>query len=183
MRNIIRNTALILLVGIFSLVANGAQALVVESASKAMSRGFFETGFVPGAQNPQGGAAGVDKNGARKTYDYGYDYSKDIANKLLNTGNEGSLVLIDMVDNYRASLSVSKGQFVAVRLTEDDSSKWNFENRSNGLQFVKREKRGDVVILLYKAVKSGFSMVNLDLLSTGAEVKALEDKLLELRVI
>ncbi len=183
MRNIIRNTALILLTCIFSLVANGAQALIVESASKAMSRGFFETGFVPGAQNSSHEEANANDDSQRKTYNYNYDYSKDIANKLLNTGNEGSLVLVDMVDDYRTSLSVSKGQFVAVRLTEDDDAKWNFENRSNGLQFVKREKRGDVVILLYKAVKSGFTTVNLDLLSTGAQVKALEAKVLELRVI
>ena len=51
------------------------------------------------------------------------------------------------------------------------------------MQFVKREKRGDVVILLYKAVASGFTTVNLDLLSIGAQVKALEAKVLELRVI
>ena len=91
--------------------------------------------------------------------------------------------MVDMIDHYRASLTLSKGQFLAVRLTEDSDEKWNFENRSNGLQFVKREKRGDIVILLYKAVAAGGNRVNLDKLSDTSPAQALEAKVLQVRVI
>ncbi len=177
MRNIIKNTAVVLLMCISSLIGSEAQALVAESSSQAMSRGMFEPGFVPGAQTAK------QNKVERKTYNYGYDYSKDIANKLLNTGSEGTMVLVDLVDAYKTSLAVSKGQFVAVRLTEEDDTKWNFENRSGGLQFLKREKRGDVVIMLYKAVGTGGSRINFDLMTTGNPVEALEAKVLEVRVI
>ena len=189
MKSVIKNIAAALIICILTLSANMAQALVVESASQAMTRSMFEPGFVPGsaAQTNAKTTANTKKqtsnNNAAATVDTKTDYSKDIAGKLLNTGKEGALVLIDMVDNYRVSLTLAKGQFLAVRLTEDSDEKWNFENRSNGLQFLKREKRGDVVILLYKAVAAGGNRVNLDRLSNTSPAQALEAKVLQVRVI
>lgn len=195
MKSVIKNITAALIICILTLSAYNAQALVVESAGQAMNRNMFEPGFVPGRATKANSVSKKNSSSSRlvttnKTadkqndaYDTKRDYSKDIASKLLNTADDGALVLVDMIDHYRASLTLSKGQFLAVRLTEDSDEKWNFENRSNGLQFVKREKRGDIVILLYKAVAAGGNRVNLDKLSDTSPAQALEAKVLQVRVI
>lgn len=111
------------------------------------------------------------------------NFNKALADKMFNRGTEGDMVLVD-IDNYQTSIVARQGQFVAVRVFENDNTSWNFENRSRGLEFVKKEKRGNVLIMLYRATAMGISSLNFDLLAKqNGEIEALSTRILEVRVI
>lgn len=173
---------------------NAKAGVIMQSADEVFGKAMFE----PGVMDSRSHKNTYTKEKSAGTYDYNYDYETDpnriegikidtsnraIADKLLKRGKEGEIVLVDL-DDYKTSVVVTAGQFVAVRLTEEDMTKWNFENRSSGLEFVKREKRGDVVIMLYLAKGIGSNRVNFDLLANNnGEIRAVDVKVLEVRVI
>ena len=177
-----------------------AQAkLIFQRSSDALHRDIFE----PRSESVEVSQPVVEDNTPTRRARYNYNASDALANseeepvvqqtkksfnqaladKMFNRGTEGDMVLVD-IDNYQTSVVAREGQFVAVRVFENDNTFWNFENRSRGLEFVKKEKRGNVLIMLYRATAMGISSLNFDLLAhQNGDVKALSTRILEVRVI
>ena len=173
--------------------------LIFQRSSDALHRDIFE----PRSESVEVSQPVVEDNTPTRRARYNYNASDALANseeepvvqqpkksfnqaladKMFNRGTEGDMVLVD-IDNYQTSVVAREGQFVAVRVFENDNTFWNFENRSRGLEFVKKEKRGNVLIMLYRATAMGISSLNFDLLAhQNGDVKALSTRILEVRVI
>lgn len=199
MMSLIRNIFLIMLLSLCPLMQTVKAGLIVETADRALIKSIYEPGFRSSYADQNNSSAPLPQDVRDpNSYNYNYDYEKDpnriksatpqidykgVADKLIPDNTENNIRLVDL-NGYTTSIAVTQGQFVAVRLDEDDMSKWNFENRSNVLEFVKSEKRGSIIIMLYRATRIGTSRINFDKLNfENNEVKAVDSKVLEARVM
>lgn len=199
MTSTIRNIFLGLLLASLIISSKANAEVIVENVNVAMNRDIFETDFYKN-RNRHVAAPHVEpkvENNSNR-YNYNYDYNKDenkitnatpqvdykaVADKLIPNNDVNGISLVDLND-YNTSIVVSRGQFIAVRLDEEAKTKWNFENRGDILEFVKSEKRGDVIIMLYRASGLGSSKVNFDKLSFDSQsINAVDSKVLEVRVM
>lgn len=156
-----------------SSITGSKAGIIVETANSALQRNMF-------APSDLGSSSPVQKSSSSKANSSNYDegeFGKAAAQKLFN--NQTPLVLVD-IDNPQTSVKLYKGQFLAVRMVEPDNTQWNFENTSSGLQFVKKEKRNGVLILLYRSVNSNSGVLHFDLMNDGT---ALFSRILNVRVI
>lgn len=160
---------------------NSYAGLIVESIDTALERNIF-------APNPTGAAPATKKtpasvkktpsvNPSQNSSSESVPYTAGVVQKFF--GNQNSLVLVDL-DDVKTSAHVLKGQYLAVRVVEDENTQWNFENTSSKLKFVKKEKHNGVLILLYQAVNTGGAQLNFDLMS-GTD--ALFSRILNVRVL
>ena len=89
------------------------------------------------------------------------------------------MLLVD-VEEAGTSVSLLAGQFIAVRLVEPSDTFWTFEKNFDNLVFIKKEKRNDIVILLYQTIKAGDVKLIFDLMK---ENRALLSRILNVKVI
>lgn len=104
-------------------------------------------------------------------------YKASLSRKIF--GEQPSLILVDL-DNAGNYTELRIGQYLAVRVDEQDSTSWNFDSLAPNLRFIKKEKRNGVLIMLYYAVDSGSSKLNFDLMRGN---RALLSRFLDVRVI
>ena len=189
----IRNIMVYLAFSIVWLVAE-AQAFVVESSSSALGRSIFEPDMAQMRKAEEQKAKKVQKDEpfqARPQFNYQLSDNLDNSN-IQNTSNaspdidygiDNRIVLVD-IDNFQTSVAAQFGKFVAVRVIEAPNTQWNFEKAARGLEFVKKEKQGDVLIMLYRTTAVGVSKLNFDLISVnGSGMAVVASKILEVRVI
>lgn len=96
-----------------------------------------------------------------------------------NNASSSEMLLVD-VEEAGTSVSLLAGQFIAVRLVEPNNTSWTFEKNFDNLVFIKKEKRNDIVILLYQTVKAGDAKLTFDLMK---EDRALLSRILNVKVI
>lgn len=96
-----------------------------------------------------------------------------------NNASSSEMLLVD-VEEAGTSVSLLAGQFIAVRLVEPSDTFWTFEKNFDNLVFIKKEKRNDIVILLYQTVKAGDAKLTFDLMK---EDRALLSRILNVKVI
>lgn len=189
----IRNIMAYLAFSIVWLVAE-AQAFVVESSSSALGRSIFEPDMAQMRKAEEQKAKKVQEDEpfqARPQFNYQLSDNLDNSN-IQNTSNaspdidygiDNRIVLVD-IDNFQTSVAAQFGKFVAVRVIEAPNTQWNFEKAARGLEFVKKEKQGDVLIMLYRTTAVGVSKLNFDLISVnGSGMAVVASKILEVRVI
>ena len=105
------------------------------------------------------------------------DYKKSLSQKFFTASPE--VLLVD-VEEAGTSVSLQTAQFIAVRLVEPDNTSWTFEKNFDNLVFIKKEKRNDIVILLYQTIKAGDVKLIFDLMK---ENRALLSRILNVKVI
>ena len=96
-----------------------------------------------------------------------------------SNASSSEMLLVD-VEEAGTSVSLLAGQFIAVRLVEPNNTSWTFEKNFDNLVFIKKEKRNDIVILLYQTVKAGDAKLTFDLMK---EDRALLSRILNVKVI
>lgn len=96
-----------------------------------------------------------------------------------SNASSSEMLLVD-VEEAGTSVSLQTGQFIAVRLVEPNNTSWTFEKNFDNLVFIKKEKRNDIVILLYQTVKAGDAKLTFDLMK---EDRALLSRILNVKVI
>ena len=96
-----------------------------------------------------------------------------------NKASSSEMLLVD-VEEAGTSVSLLAGQFIAVRLVEPSDTFWTFEKNFDNLVFIKKEKRNDIVILLYQTIKAGDVKLIFDLMK---EDRALLSRILNVKVI
>lgn len=96
-----------------------------------------------------------------------------------NKASSSEMLLVD-VEEAGTSVSLLAGQFIAVRLVEPSNTFWTFEKNFDNLVFIKKEKRNDIVILLYQTIKAGDVKLIFDLMK---ENRALLSRILNVKVI
>lgn len=96
-----------------------------------------------------------------------------------NKASSSEMLLVD-VEEAGTSVSLLAGQFIAVRLVEPSDTFWTFEKNFDNLVFIKKEKRNDIVILLYQTIKAGDVKLIFDLMK---ENRALLSRILNVKVI
>lgn len=96
-----------------------------------------------------------------------------------NRASSSEMLLVD-VEEAGTSVSLLAGQFIAVRLVEPSDTFWTFEKNFDNLVFIKKEKRNDIVILLYQTIKAGDVKLIFDLMK---ENRALLSRILNVKVI
>lgn len=96
-----------------------------------------------------------------------------------NNASSSEMLLVD-VEEAGTSVSLLAGQFIAVRLVEPSDTFWTFEKNFDNLVFIKKEKRNDIVILLYQTIKAGDVKLIFDLMK---EDRALLSRILNVKVI
>lgn len=178
-----RYSVKILITVIFSILAfaNAANAgLIIESADQVLGKQIYEPGFGTSRNfaPQQPSVIYNDKNSSK--YRFNYD-QKAVPAPVAEEEQvqQPEIQIVDLI-KYTTTLVLSEGQFLAVRLDEEASAKWNFENRGRSLEFVKSEKRGDIVIMLYRAKAFGNSRVNFDKMENGL---AVASKVLQIKVL
>ncbi len=155
---------ILFLAGFLAFAQTAEAGLIVENAGQAMKRQVFEPGYGLGGNTHQ------DSRENKTT--------KPVQKPVEQKTQQPVIKLVDL-NSYTTSLVLSEGQYLAVRLDEEENTRWHFENRGSALEFIKSEKRGDIVILLYRASASGSSRINFDKLENGL---AVVSKVLQVRI-
>lgn len=151
--------------------------LIIESASQVLGKQIYEPGFGKSRSvNNTPSVTYEDKNS--ENYRYNYNKETDVVDDKPQVQQPSDIQLVDL-NGYTTSLILSEGQYLAVRLDEANGEKWNFENRGSALEFIKSEKRSNIVILLYRAKALGNSRINFDKLKNGL---AVASKILQVKV-
>ena len=147
---------------------NARAGIIVESADSAMQRNMFVVQDFGDSPNIS----------VKKHSQPVQNFGKAVAKKYFKKQND-AIIIVDL-DYAKTSARLYKGQYLAVRVTEEDDTLWNFENISPNLEFVKKEKRNGVLILLYRSVETGVATLNFDLMSGKS---ALFSRILNVSVI
>ncbi len=151
--------SLLLIIG--PLTANAK--FIIEERDEALNR----TIFAPENVKP------ATKSGS----DISVDYKKSLSQKFFAAFPE--VILVD-IEETNTSITQHEGKFIAVRLVEPNNTSWTFEKNFANLVFIKKEKRNDVVILLYQTIKTGDVKLTFDLMK---ENRALLSRILNVKVI
>ncbi len=162
MKNFVNLFIFSLLFGLSAFVADAK--FIVEERDAALNR----TIFAPANSKPRK---------IEQKSDVSVDYKKSLSQKFFD--DVPDMLLVD-VEEAGTSVTLQTGQFIAVRLEEQNGTSWTFEKHFPSLVFVKKEKRNGLVILLYQAVEFGEAKLTFDLMKDG---RALVSRILNVKVI
>lgn len=169
-----------LFVGLLALTNAAEAGLIVESTDQVLGKQIYEPGFAASRNTaPQAPSVIYSDQNTKNRFKYASDAVSEEKTEEPQNTKQPDIQIVDL-NSYKTSLVLSEGQYLAVRLDETASEKWIFENRGRSLEFLKSEKRGNIIILLYQVRSTGSCRLNFDKLENGI---AVASKVLQVRVI